>query len=279
MRKFNGLLLLLVTLFYAAAPQAAESGKYFDRVITVIFENTNYSDALAQPFFKKLATGGANFSNFLALAHPSQGNYIALTSASLNGVTGDGSVTLNVPNVIDLLEAKGLTWKVYAENYPGGCYTGAETGRYVRKHNPFISYADIQKNPARCAHIVEAAAFDSDAISGTLPNYVFYIPNLDNDAHDTGVAFADRWYSGKFSRYIVDPNFMARTILVSTSDESGASAKNQIYTSIFGPSVRPGNYPASLNIVSLLKLVETNWNLGNLGKGDMNAPDIPNIWQ
>ena len=146
-----------------------QSGKYFDRAIFVLFENTNYSDAIRQPFLRQLADGGAHFSNFIAMTHPSQGNYVALTSGSLNGVTDDGEYDLNVNNIADLLEAKGLTWKVYSEAYPGNCFTGKSKGKYARKHNPFISYLNIQKNPSRCANIVEASQFDRDAANGALP--------------------------------------------------------------------------------------------------------------
>jgi hypothetical protein len=274
--------LIVLIVFAISASQAFSStsnGKYFDRAIFVIFENTNYASAIKQPFFKQLADSGAHFSNFMAITHPSQGNYVALTSGALNGVTGDGKIDLNVANVADLLEAKSLTWKVYAEDYPGGCFTGSSKGNYARKHNPFISYVNIQKNPARCANIVDATQFDTDARNGTLPNYVFYVPSEKNDGHDTGVSYADKWYSGKFSSYLNDPSFMAGTVLISTFDESGASSKNQIYTSIVGPSVKPGVVTTALNLYSLLNLIEDNWDLGSLGKSDATASPVPMIWQ
>jgi hypothetical protein len=127
--RFIGILAFVVTFEFAGAqhnPQLASlaHGKYFDRAILVIFENTNYEDAMDQPFFKKLATLGTNLTNFFALTHPSQGNYIGLTSGSLNGVKNDNPIDLNVTNVIDLLESRGISWKVYAEDYPGNCFLG-----------------------------------------------------------------------------------------------------------------------------------------------------------
>ncbi len=263
-----------------AAQAVTKGGRYFDRAIFVVFENANYSNAIKQPFFKQLADSGASFSNFLALTHPSQGNYIALTSGDLNGVTDDNNHDVNVENIVDLLEAKGLTWKVYVENYPGNCFTGKSSGDYVRKHNPFISYMNIQRNSSRCANIVEASQFDLDAAHGTLPNYIFYVPNAQNDGHNTGVTYADNWYSHKFNKYVTNASFMENTVLITTFDESGLlSAKNQIYTSIVGSAVRPGVYADSLTIPSLLKLMEDNWTLGNLGKRDVSATPIPKIWK
>lgn len=274
--------ILIAILSFAFVSQSfatTQSGKYFDRVIFVLFENTNYTVALKQPFFGKLAKAGANFTNFMALTHPSQGNYVALTSGSLNGVRGDGKYDIDSTNIVDVLEAKHLTWKIYVEDFPGNCFTGVSSKGYARKHNPFISYLNIQKNPSRCANIVNATEFDKDAASGSLPNYIFYVPNNNNSGHDTGVAYADKWYGQKFSDLVSNEKFMENTVLISTFDESGASAKNQIYASIVGPAVRAGDVSSDLSLYSLLKLIEENWNLGDLGRSDASAVSVPNIWK
>ena len=280
MRKAKFFVCFLLTIGSAVQSDGAPaSGKYFDRAIFVVFENTDYSKAIKQPFFRTLADQGAHFANFSAPTHPSQGNYVALTSGDTNGVKDDRKVDLDVENIADLLETKGLTWKVYAEDYPGGCFTGKTSLGYARKHNPFISYVNIQNNPKRCANIVSAKEFDSDAARGALPNYVFYVPNLDSDGHDTGVVFADTWYKEKFTPYLNDTHFMANTILISTFDESAGGFKNQIYTSVVGPAVRPTVVAESLNSYSLLALIEENWSLGNLGKKDVSAVRIHDIWR
>lgn len=254
-------------------------GKYFDRAIYVIFENTNYSEAIKQPYFNQLAKRGAHFTNIFGITHPSQPNYIGLTSGSTQGVTHSKPVDLDVRNIIDLLEAKSLTWKVYIEDYPGNCFTETSSGLYERRHNPFISYVNVQKNPSRCAQLVNANEFDNDVKNGTLPNYVFYIPNNKNSGHNTGVAYADSWYDQKFSPYVNNSEFMKNTILISTFDESGSLASNQIYVSIVGEMVKAGDYSDQLNLYSLLKLMEMNWDLGNLEKEDATASPIPNIWR
>jgi hypothetical protein len=279
MFTFKSIVLLGFLSFSTTGFASTQPGKYFDRAIFVIFENTDYANAMKQPFFKKLANDGALFSNLTALTHPSQPNYIALTSGSTNGVRGDGSVDVSANNIVDLLEAQGVSWKVYAEDYPGNCFTAAKKVGYVRKHNPFISFMNIQKNPARCSQIVNANQFELDATNGTLPSYVFYIPNMDNDGHDTNIGYADKWYSQKFSKYVSDSRFMAKTILISTFDEDGGSLKNQIYTSIVGFAVNPGVYSNRLTQYSLLNLIEENWSLGSLTKNDAQAAPLPNIWK
>lgn len=255
------------------------AGKYFDRVVFVVFENTEYDRTIKQPFFRELADAGAHFSEFYAISRPSQPNYLALTSGTTAGVKTNGNVNLDLTNVADLLEGAGISWRAYAEDFPGSCFTGATKGRYSRKHNPFISYLNIQRNPARCRNIVSASQFFEDARTGNLPQYVFYIPDNRNSGHDTGVKYANDWYERTFGPLVRDPAFMKDTVLVSTFDEGSFSqTRNKIYTSIVGPNVVAGLRAERLNLYGLLKLVEDNWRLPHLGREDASASQIPHIW-
>src|SRR6185295_1870774 len=204
------------------------------KVFMIVLENEDASNALDQPYLAELASRGALLTNFHAETHPSQGNYFALTAGDILGQTffwGDWTVTKNVSNIADLLEAKNHTWKSYAEGYPGDCFTGADFGRYRRRHNPFISFKSIQKNPERCARIVDARELDQDIADGKLADYSFYVPDLDNDGHDTGVAFASRWLQQAFDGRLSDPRFTDGMLFVVTFDESQTTtAKNPIYT-------------------------------------------------
>ncbi len=252
----------------------------FQRIFTIILENANYSEAVQQPFIKALIERGALLQKFRGEAHPSQPNYIAMTSGSTHGVLSDGKVNLDVSHVGDLLENKNLKWRVYAEGYPGNCFVGEVQGRYVRKHVPFLSYVNVTNNSARCANITAPATLESDIASGSLPEYALYIPDMNNDGHDTDVQFATRWLSEKFGPLLNDPRFMTGTLFVLTFDESEILGGNAILTLMLGDSVQPGAVSnASLNNYSLLRLVEDNWALGNFGLGDQNATTIEGIWR
>lgn len=278
-----GSISLLLGAAWQARPVMADvppQSAGYKKVMIVIFENIDYSVAMGQPFFAKLAHDGANLANFTAQVHPSQGNYIALTSGGLQGVTGDGNMDINSRNVVDLLEAQGHTWKVYAEGYPGNCFKGATRGRYARKHNPFISYTDISGNAQRCAHIVNADQLAQDVQNDAVPDYSFYVPDMDNDGHDTGVAYADRWYSGKFGPLMLDQRFMHNMLLISTFDESSLSGGNHIYTVFNGDAVTPGSVSnVSYNHYSTLHTIEAGLGLSDLGAKDAQAPLINGIWR
>lgn len=111
----------------SAIPTPRATNSSFSNMLLIIFENTDYTSAIADPNFSAFASAGKLFTNWTAVSHPSQPNYIAITSGDLNGVTSDSSTTINVKNVADLLEAKGLTWKSYQENWPGKCSTVTES--------------------------------------------------------------------------------------------------------------------------------------------------------
>ncbi|MBV2170023.1 MAG: alkaline phosphatase family protein, partial [Bdellovibrio sp.] len=151
---------LLGNLAHAAD---SSTGQRFKKVLIIVLENTDYDEALKQPFLKKAASQGALLEKMNGLTHPSQGNYLAMIGGDSFQVKNDDPVNLRQQNLIDLLEKRGLSWKGYMENYPGNCFTGATKGRYVRKHNPFISFDNISSDPNRCANIQDLKAFAQDA--------------------------------------------------------------------------------------------------------------------
>jgi hypothetical protein len=266
--------------FFAPAVRAA-GVPAFKHVMVVIFENQDVGPTERQPFFARLAKQGALFTDFHAEAHPSQPNYIALTSGNTQGVTSDGKVDLDARNVADLVEAKGKTWKVYVEDWPGDCYAGSTKGRYARKHNPFISYTDISSDATRCANIVDAGELNDDVAAGALPDYAFYVPNMDDDAHDTNLDYADNWYSTTFGPLLTDPRFSDGMLLVTTFDESTTTEPgNVIYTSMWGDMVKPGSaFGDRSSHYTLLSTIEAGLGLGDLGGTDASTSPATGIWR
>jgi hypothetical protein len=276
-RRLLAAMLLLLTV-----PSVADAlvRAPFQKVFIVVLENTAYEDALAQPFLRDLAARGALLTNFFAEAHPSFPNYVALTAGSTYGLTSNAQVTLDVSHIGDLIERAGRTWKAYAEGYPGDCFLGSSAGPYVRRHVPFLSFRNVQTDPARCQRIVDASVLTSDVEHATLPDYALYIPDLNNDGHDTGVAFADQWLARTFGPRLQDPRFTDGMLVVITFDESPANALNHVYTVLYGPGVVPGSTSASRHDhYSLLRTIEDTLGLGTLGQHDAAASAITGVWR
>jgi len=59
---------------------------------------------------------------------------------------------------------------------------------------------------------------------------------------------------------------------VITWDEDDYTEENQIFTAIWGSMIKPNTTDSTeYNHYSLLKTVEENWNLGDLGRNDKKA--------
>jgi phospholipase C len=270
----------------SCAATSARAAPSFQRVLVVMLENANYEDAVEQPFLKEFAGHGALLTNYHGVTHPSQPNYVALTGGTYDGVSGDGNVTLDIRHIGDLLEAKGKSWKAYAEGYPGRCFLGSSDGAYARKHVPFLSFRNVTNDASRCADIVDASEFSHDAAQGTLPNYSFFVPDLNDDGHDTGVAAADSWLSRTFGPLLKNEAFMKGTLVVITFDEDdfflqgGALSGNHVYAALVGDSVAPGAVSNdAYDHFSLLRTIEDGLGLGTLGRRDEQALPITGIWR
>lgn len=94
------------------------------------------------PDYKNLTAQGILLTNYYALTHPSQPNYIASVSGDYFGLDNDNEVHIPemVSTVVDLFEAKSIAWKAYMESIPSPGYTGLITTNgsghnpYARKH-------------------------------------------------------------------------------------------------------------------------------------------------
>lgn len=261
----------------AAAPAAP-----FKKVLIIILENTDYKEALALPYLAKLAERGALLTDYHAVAHPSQPNYIALVAGATLGVKDDERVDLSstTRHLGDLLEEKGKSWASYAQGYPGNCDARKHIGRYARKHEPFISFLSVRADAARCGRVKPASAFDQDAAAGALPDYSLFVPDLDDDGHDTGSGHAARWLERVFGPRFDDPEFMKDLLVVVTFDEDGGTKSNRVYTVLLGPGVKPGaRSGARYTHYSLLKTVEKAFGLADLHRNDASAVAIDGVWR
>ncbi|CAO3640826.1 unnamed protein product [Cunninghamella blakesleeana] len=270
--------LLTINAIPVKKNQQAVTGKHFDRVVIFIFENQDYDDVHADPYFGQLAAkhNGVELTNFFAITHPSQPNYISLISGSKSGTFLDFESNIDRKSIVDLLEAKGISWKSYQQGYTGECNLSMKIGKYVRKHNPFISFTNVQKNPERCAKIVNSDQLDIDIDDGKVPQFVFFTPDLNNDGHDTSLEFASNWFRSYLEPRINKTSFNKNTMFVSTWDEAkNYFIPNQIQTVLFGPDFKRSSNSTSDNtkydLYSLLHTIEDNWDLGDLGQNDKDA--------
>ena len=254
----------------AVAPAALPS---FDHIVVVIEENHSFSEVIGDssaPYLTSLADGGANMTQSFAVTHPSQPNYLALFSGSTQGTTSDSCPhTFSAENLGHQLIAAGLTFKGYSESMPSDGYTGCTSGRYARKHNPWVNFTNV---PA--SSNVRFSTFPTDYT--TLPKLSFVVPNLCDDMHDCSVSTGDSWLQtnlGAYATWATSHN----SLLAVTFDEDDSSASNQIPTLFSGAHVATGAYAEHITHYSVLRTLESLTGLACVGSSCSASP-ITDIW-
>ena len=187
-------------------------------------ENSEYGDIVRSPdapYLNSLAHTYSIARAMYAIRHPSLPNYLALTGGSTFGTDSDCTdCSVHGVGLADQLERAGLSWKAYMEDLPRPCYRGAESGGYAKKHDPFIYYTAISRNPTLCRQIVPLTQLAPDEGSAALPRFVWITPNLCHDMHDCDVRTGDR-----FLARLVPPLLRAlgpRGLLFITWDEGSS---------------------------------------------------------
>jgi phospholipase C len=221
LRKLPVALILGMTSLPAGAASAAgASMPRYSHVLVIIEENHTTDQIIgnaAAPTLTRLSKTYGFASNFYAIRHPSEPNYIALVGGDTFGITDDDAFyckagtkkwgceksstsgyvdhTVDGENITSQLEKAKLTWKGYFEDIPEpGSLTyrwpspqqpapGKPDSLYAVKHNGFLTFKNVQTAPDRAKRIVGFDVLEHDIAAGTLPNFAHIVPNQCNDMH------------------------------------------------------------------------------------------------
>jgi len=274
---------------------AQQSPTPIKHVIVILMENEAYDQVIGSsvaPFETSLAAHYASAANYFAVTHPSLPNYFALVAGSTFGITTDCSpsqCSISGPTIASLIDARGLSWKEYAESMSANCsQSDGAGGQYVTKHDPFVYFSGISGDAGSgtasqyCdSHVVAFSQFWIDLQSSNLPAYSFITPNICDDAHSCPLSTGDAWLSSVVSRIIDSSSFASSAVFV-TYDEGSGSASNtpsQVACVLVSPFARQG-FASDVHYThySLLATVESILGLGNLGRGDATANVMSDIF-
>jgi len=252
------------------------------RIVVIVLENKEYNEIIGRPsapYLNALARQSAVAANYDAITHPSLPNYLALTGGSTFGYSGSdcGTCSVSHRNLIDQLEAAGISWKVYMEGLPSACASTASTGAYVRRHDPFMYYRDVADNSKRCRSIVPAGRLTQDLQHHALPKFIWLIPNICHDMHSCGIYTGDRYLRSMI------PPLLAQLgpsgLLFVTFDEGETNSGccevakgGHILTVVAGPGARAGvRSMRPYDHYSLLRTIEDLWGLPRLGNAALGS--------
>src|ERR1700739_3332008 len=267
--KICGLALLTLTFLAAPLLARADDGRGFDHVFIIMMENTGYNTLIGNPnapFINFAAATTGLATNYFGVAHPSQPNYIAATSGALNGVVDDNDITIDVPNVVDQLEARGKTWKAYMQSY-SLCTTPLDHAcgnqLYERKHNPLITDKDLQTNAAREGNIDGSNQWDTHVSA--------LIATGDTVLLDTvnAIMTSKSWTGNSVIFIMWDESDFTGTGPSGFGDTSGCCNANpgggHVLTLVISRTQRFARSSGdAFNHYSMMATIEDNWHLGCL---------------
>jgi hypothetical protein len=263
-------------------------------VVIVVLENTDFTDAnnpANMPYLNSLLTRGALAANYFADAHPSIPNYFMMTTGAAETFDDSFVGTITDDNVVRELNAAGKSWKTYAESMPAAGFLGQGPAPYARRHVPMTYFSDVQQNSVQAANIVPFTQFSTDIAAGSLPNYSFIIPNLNDDAHDcpgggsncavsVRLAQADQWLRTNVDPLLNSPAFSQSGLLVITFDEASdldiTNGGGHVMTVLVGSNVKAG-YTGTATMYehrSLLRLSLEALGVTAFPNGSGNAADM-----
>src|SRR6266704_1516784 len=275
------------------------SSSAFQYIVTILMENNGLCDvtpsvvsgcsssSIPAPYLTTLAQTYGFSTHYTAVDHPSEPNYVALFGGSTFGYASDGycCFQLNAPNLVERLEAAGLTWKAFAEDASGSGTCNFMPPR-AGDHYPFIGFSDM-KTSARCADMLATTSpLDPEfvaALNGaTLPNYVWLTPNDTDNMHSSSVAVGDAYLATLFPLILSSRMFTTqKAALFIVFDEgndfcpTGNSNSDCVLAEWSGPAVKKAySSSTSYNHYSYLSTLEANWNLPSLTSNDASATSM-----
>src|SRR5580692_10208014 len=133
------------------------SGTRLDHVFIIMLENHAADHVIGDP--------SAPYITSLASTYGQATNYYGVTHTS------------EPTNIVDELGAAHIPWDAYMQAMPTSGYLpdfwpSSSNALYASKHNPFILYNDVRRNPARAAHIKPYTSMAADLNGPKPPRYV-----------------------------------------------------------------------------------------------------------
>jgi phospholipase C len=196
------------------------------------------------------------------------------------GITAKAPYTF--PHVGDQLDAKGLQWAWYHEDY-GDCT------HYVPQENPFQFFTDTQNGP----HIRDLTAFATDLAAGKLPSVSFVQPGPLHSTHPAvGFAITNglQWLDG-FIRQIQSSPIWPTSAIVVIWDSSGGmwdhvpppkldteGAGPRVPMLLISPIAKKGYIsPVQMDDVSVLRFIQENFGLPSLNLRNQQSNDLSDM--
>jgi hypothetical protein len=252
--------LCLISCLLLSAATAAQTVPKSSHVWVINEENHGIEDVVGNwqmPYYNQLIAQYGLATQFYADQHsslPALMWYVAGAAVEPNNDTVSCEHTED--NIVRALLEKDYTWKSYQENLPYAGFQGlySPDNLYYRRHNPLIDFSDVCPGTSQDTNSVPLTQLATDLADGTMVNYAWITPNVNDDAHNGTLQQADQWLEANVPAILARPEFKAGGdgILLIVWDESDLTNDNSCSATVsqgcgghlanlvIGPQVKPG---------------------------------------
>jgi len=267
--------------FVYALDQHKQDGRlamgYYDGTDIPYYWNLADNYVLFDRLFSSAKNGSFDNHMFLVAAAPPKTSNI---SAS-NGYA-------DTPTIFDRLQAKGIPWKYYTQNYDPTITYRNVVGKGNRESQvlwvPLLNFDRFIDNPALNKNIVDLSQIYDDLHGNTLPAVSFITPSGASE-HPPGSIQTGQAFTRALIQEIMRSKYWDNTAFLLMYDDWGgwydhvvppqvdaAGYGMRVPGLLVSPYARQGFIDSTQHdFTSVLKFIEQNWNVLPLTKRDANA--------
>lgn len=255
-----------------------------------------YYDYRELPYYWNFASEYVLCDNFFS---PFMGsgiaNYLYLCAGTSGGYRDVPPEGIEIRTIFDVLEEKGISWKVYINNYnPEINYTNTNA-REVKKNQlfwmPLLAMPRYVDNSTLFSKIVDIKEYSLDLKSDSFPN-VSYLVLPGRSEHAPGDVTAGQRFVASLVHELMRSKYWYNSVFILTYDESGLWYDHvpppqvddegygfRVPALIISPYAKKGYIDNTLyDTTSILKFIEWLYDLPPLAERDAKANNLLNAF-
>jgi phospholipase C len=254
---------------------------YYDQRDIPYYWNLADHYVLFDRFFSSAMNGSFVNHMYSVAAIPPQSEDPSGLSTQLN----------NVSTIFDRLQAAGVSWKFYVQNYdPRINYrnlqgVGSRDSQVIWV--PLLDFDRFIDNPSLASHIVDLKQYYTDLQQGTLPAVAYIVPSGTSEHPPQYPASGQRFIKGLIQELMRSSSWDSSAFVMAYDDWGGwydhvkpprVDAYGyglRVAALMVSPYAKEGHIDhTQLDFTSILKFIETNWGIAPLASRDAQANNI-----
>lgn len=258
-------------------------------------QTMGYYDDTDIPYYWNLADNYVLFDAFFSSAREGSLTNHLFWVAGLAPDVGKGQTLAlkfaSLPTIFDRLQAAGVSWKFYVQNYdPNITYRnlGTDSNRASQViWVPLLTIDRFLDDPALNSHIVDLSQYYIDLRNGTLPSVAYIVPSGASE-HPPGSPAAGQRFVKSLVQELMRSSAWSSSAFLLTYDDWGGWYDHVVPPQVdaYGYGLRvpaimisPYAYQGKidstqLDFTSILKFIEENWGVAPLASRDAAANSL-----